>query len=170
MNVISFDEWLKNRDENLYSEISMSDIGSGIKKGYNVAKDAWKGAGKLVGKKARNATAAVLLGGSLLAHSMSGYSDDVNKVAAHNRITPAAAYQLQQDDPNLFKGLAAAAQAREKIHGLKAKLAGRETGGENWSIPSTHVDAPDYQGGGPTGGKQRTGDIISQIDSILGNK
>ena len=57
--MLTFEQYLQDRDPDLYNEISMSDMAA-------LPGKAWRGAGNLMGRGTRNLTAGALLGGAAL--------------------------------------------------------------------------------------------------------
>lgn len=176
--MISFKEYLQARDEEMFNEINFQDITDFGKNAYKVGKNAWTGAGNLVGKKARNYAAAGLLGAGALAYGMSG-NPDAELVSKHNNITSAQAVQMQQEDPSQFKMLVNLARTREKVNDLR-KSVNTELGkkniappkdGHRWDVPDTHYQSPFHEPSEPSSKKVSSSqDTINQIDSIIGRK
>ena len=85
--MLTFEQYLQDRDPDLYNEISMSDMAA-------LPGKAWRGAGNLVGRGTRNLTAGALLSGAAL--GLGGGMGAFNK--HHVPIHPVAQQIAQQDD------------------------------------------------------------------------
>jgi hypothetical protein len=88
--MLTFEQYLQDRDPDLYNEISMSDMAK-------LPGKAWKGAGELMGRGTRNLTAGALLGGAAL--GLGGGMGAFNR--HHTPIHPVAQQIAQQDDDSV---------------------------------------------------------------------
>lgn|SRR5690606_25750443 len=173
-NFMSFNEWLKTKDEHLYAEITAQDVWSGIKTGARTAKSAWDTTGKAIGKKARNVAAGTALGVGALAAGLSG-NPDVELVARHNNMTPVQVKQIQQSDPQHYNFLLQIAKTSRDAHSLKQNI-DKQLGlnqpepkdGYNWTAPTTHYQSPWFQQKQPQPKTPTAQDTIRDIDRILG--
>jgi hypothetical protein len=160
---ITFNEWLRQRDVDLYNELSEGILDTAKSafhtgkmaygtarsaidttgKALGTAKSAWDTPGKVIGTKARNYAAAGALGAAALGQAMSGYPHEVEMVAKHNNMTPQAAYNLYQNSPNVFKMQLTLANSHDAVKNAESLLDKNNSYGSLKNKDSLNTGKPD---------------------------
>jgi hypothetical protein len=193
MNNLQFNEWLENRDPELYSEVDwrglaekggklgMAGARMGGKLGMagaGLAKKGWDGASDKVRRTAKQAA----LGGAIGVAALGGFSGDpgIDLVSKHTNMPAAQVQQMKETDPTQYQDLLQKSQTDKTVHGLHQSF-NKEMGtdspepedGYNWQAPRTHYqnpyfsadDAKKTQPKAPT-----TQSTIDRINNVLGDR